>query len=84
MNKNLQQSTLTILQTSKRCLKPEKIAMNKPFEQKLSVLGTKILSCAPMMVVHTLLTRIVVPNTVGRIKHLRIFVLALLSLVYPR
>ena len=36
-----------------------------------------------MMVIHTLLTCIVVPNTVDRIKHLRIFVLALLLIVYP-
>ena len=60
-----------------------KIAANKQFEQ-LSILGTNVLSRAPMMINHTLLTRIVVPNTVGRKKHLRIFVLTLLSIVCLR
>ena len=61
-----------------------KIAANRPFEQKLPILGTKILWCAPMIVIHTLLILIVAANTMGRIKHLRIFVLALLSIVHPR
>ena len=48
-------------------------------QQQTKIFGYKVLSCAPRMVIH-----IVVPNTVGRIKHLRIFVLALLSIVHSK
>ena len=45
----------------------EQMGSNKPFKQNRSALNTKILSCYQMMVIYTLLTRTVVPNTLDNV-----------------
>ena len=62
----------------------KKIAASKSFEQKLSVGNKNFVMCSDDGFPHTLLTCSVVPNTVGKIKHLGIFVLVLLLIGYPR